>query len=257
MTDSQEKTIHLMYKKLGDTPFQCVDKFKKDNPFYRYIPMTYAGRLDPMAEGLLLVLSGSAINDKEKYLGLSKTYEFEVLWEFETDTQDILGLSKNDEISIFPTIDEIVNSLNNSIGVFEQKYPAYSSQTVNGKSLIEWSRLGRIHEVEIPSHQVEIMNIKHLSRRFISGDDLLKEIIHRIGLVNGDFRQEQIINRWKKVLSMKSDKLFTIDKIEVEASGGFYVRQFVTDMAQKLKTVATTFHIKRNKVGEYNLEMIK
>jgi tRNA pseudouridine55 synthase len=257
MENSQEKTIHLMYKKLGDTPFQCVDKFKKNNPAYRYIPMTYAGRLDPMAEGLLLVLSGTLVTEKEKYLGLGKTYEFEILWEFETDTQDILGLSKNDEISIFPTVEEVIKALAETPGKFEQKYPAYSSQVVSGKSLIEWSRLGRISEVTIPSHEVEIMSASHLSRRFLSGADLLKEVERRIALVQGDFRQEAILARWKKIMALKSEKLFTLDKIKVSVSGGFYVRQFVSDLAQKLGTTATTFHIKRTKVGEYDVESAK
>jgi tRNA pseudouridine(55) synthase len=243
----------LLSKRLGDTPFQCVDKFKRDNPEYRYIPMTYAGRLDPMAEGLLLVLSGEAINEKAKYLDLPKTYEFEILWEFETDTADILGMAKNDEISIFPIVDDVNKVIAKSIGKFEQMYPAYSSQTVDGKSLIEWSRLGRINEVKIPSHSVEIFKAENISRRFISGKNLLEEITRRISLVSGDFRQEQILNRWKKILALHSEKLFTIDNISVEVSGGFYVRQFVSDMAKELGTSATTFHIKRTKVGEFML----
>jgi len=254
MAESQEKNIHLMYKKLGDTPFQCVDKFKRDNPAYRYVPMTYAGRLDPMAEGLLLVLSGQVINEKEKYLDLPKTYEFEILWEFETDTADILGIAKGDEISIFPTVDDINKAISKTVGKFEQMYPAYSSQTVDGKSLIEWSRLGRINEVKIPSHTVEVFKAENISRRFISGKDLLEEILRRISLVNGDFRQEQILTRWKKVLSLNLEKLYTIDAVSVEVSGGFYVRQMVSDMAKELGTSATTFHITRTKIGEFQIE---
>jgi len=53
--------------------------------------MTYAGRLDPLAEGLLLVLTGEECKNKEKYLGLDKEYEVDVLFGFATDTYDILG----------------------------------------------------------------------------------------------------------------------------------------------------------------------
>ena len=45
--------LHLLYKNLGETPNKCIERFKKENPKYADVPMTYAGRLDPMAEGLI------------------------------------------------------------------------------------------------------------------------------------------------------------------------------------------------------------
>src|SRR5690242_6674833 len=89
--------IHALYKTLGETPLECIQRFKKENPEFEKVNMTYAGRLDPMAEGLLLVLSGELVKEKEKYLDLPKTYIVEVLWGVETDTLDILGIlgSKN------------------------------------------------------------------------------------------------------------------------------------------------------------------
>jgi len=251
--NTQDKNIHILTKRLGETPFQCVDRYKKDNPALRYVPITYAGRLDPMAEGLLLGLSGEAIAKKEEYLNLGKTYEFDVLWEFDTDTSDILGIVSGDDLTLFPTVDEVKTEIKKHIGQFEQKYPAYSSQTVGGKSLIEWSRLGRIREVEIPSHTVELFSVEHLSRRFVSGQDLLDNIVARIGLVNGDFRQQEISTKWKKLLEHKKEKLFTIDKLSADVSGGFYVRQFVVDIAKNLGTLATTYHIQRNRIGEFTI----
>ena len=53
--------------------------------------MTYAGRLDPMASGLLIVLAGEETKNKEKYLNLDKEYLFEVLFGFKTVTYDFLG----------------------------------------------------------------------------------------------------------------------------------------------------------------------
>lgn len=65
-------------------------RFRAENPQHKETKMTYLGRLDPMAEGLLLVLSGDT-RDKNKFLDLDKTYEFEVLWGVSTDTYDVLG----------------------------------------------------------------------------------------------------------------------------------------------------------------------
>lgn len=82
-----------LYKKVGETPLECLGRWVKQNPKYENMKMTYAGRLDPMAEGELLVLVGEECYEKEKYLGLDKEYEFDILFGFGTDTYDILGLT--------------------------------------------------------------------------------------------------------------------------------------------------------------------
>ncbi|MCE9548798.1 tRNA pseudouridine(55) synthase TruB, partial [Candidatus Nomurabacteria bacterium] len=83
------KKVIVLNKKEGETPLQALDKFRVKNKEYKYIKMTYAGRLDPMASGLLLALAGEETKNKEKYLKLKKEYDFEVLFGFATDTYDI------------------------------------------------------------------------------------------------------------------------------------------------------------------------
>ncbi len=222
------------------------------------MPMTYAGRLDPMAEGLLLVLSGEAIKEKEKYTSLSKTYEFEMLWGVETDTADVLGLINQPSIQQEEPCQELTEkssvdtALKSAVGNFQQKYPAYSSRTVGGKSLIEWSRAGKIGEVEIPSHEVELMSAVFISRRELSGAELLKNVEEKISLVRGDFRQESILSAWRAFLTPRGETVFTLDRVRVDVSGGFYVRQFVTDVARSLGTCATTYHIVRTRIGDFH-----
>ena len=101
MADSQSnnKDLHLLYKNLGETPHEAILRYKKDHPEHKDLTMTYAGRLDPMAEGVLLVLSGDLVFEKDKFLDLPKNYEFEILWGFETDTLDLLGLNPEDFFS--------------------------------------------------------------------------------------------------------------------------------------------------------------
>lgn len=244
--------LHILYKKLGETPHEAVLRFKKENPEYKDTSMTYAGRLDPMAEGLLLVLSGEEILNKEKYLDLPKTYEFEILWGFETDTLDILGVVQKFESSKV-SVEEIKKYLKKSIGRFEQMYPIYSSRPVDGKSLFQWAREGRISEVQIPKHEVEVFEVGYISRRVISKEELLEDIKCKIGLVNGDFRQQEILDKWKEVLDKSKSQSFIVDKISAKVSSGFYVRQFVADLASSFGVKALAFHIKRLSVGEFSV----
>jgi hypothetical protein len=44
------KDVLNLYKARGETPLQRIERFRKENPEYKNIPLSYAGRLDPMAE---------------------------------------------------------------------------------------------------------------------------------------------------------------------------------------------------------------
>lgn len=253
---TENKGLHLLYKNLGETPNERILRFKKENPQYTEVSMTYAGRLDPMAEGLLLVVSGNEIKSKDSYQNLEKTYEVQILWGFETDTLDVLGKVTNSghlEVSK----EEVEKKIDGSIGKFEQKYPDYSSKSVNGKSLFQWAREGRIGEIEIPAHTVEILNTGFISRRQVLGEELLQDVKSKIALVKGDFRQTEILQRWQEVLGGRLEEKFSIDTIRLDVSSGFYVRQFVKDLDEKLGSLAVTFHIKRTRIGEYAIAQSK
>lgn len=58
------QNILLLYKPVSITPLELIEKFRLDNPLYKDSKLGYAGRLDPMAEGLLLILVGDE-NKKE------------------------------------------------------------------------------------------------------------------------------------------------------------------------------------------------
>ena len=83
-----------VYKNIGETPLECLNRLRGQYPEYKDVPLSYAGRLDPMAEGVLLVLVGEENKKREKYLSLDKEYTTDILFGFATDTYDVLGLSK-------------------------------------------------------------------------------------------------------------------------------------------------------------------
>jgi tRNA pseudouridine55 synthase len=156
------KGFLLLDKQVGETPLECMNRFRVSHLEYSEVKMTYAGRLDPMASGLLLVLTGDAIYSKEKFLSLPKTYECTVILGLSTDTYDILGIPvKRNSFLIKETndvkvnqigLEEIKGVLNSFIGTFQQDYPPYSSKTVGGKQLHQIARSGGIDQVKIPQY---------------------------------------------------------------------------------------------------------
>jgi len=94
---SYEK-CHYNRKEYRRNSSRALNRTRKLEQIDAKTPLTYAGRLDPMAEGVLIILVGDECKKKQKYLGLDKEYEIEVLFGLETDTQDILGVIKRIDI---------------------------------------------------------------------------------------------------------------------------------------------------------------
>ncbi len=251
------KKIIILNKKEGETPLEAMGRFRlknKQNKDYKDIKMTYAGRLDPMASGLLLVLAGEEVKKKEKYLVLNKEYDFEVLFGFATDTYDILGkvmhclIRSNGRIDKETLEKEINNNLKYFTGKFVQEYPKYSSKTVKGKPLFMYARKGE--EVEMPSREVAVSSLKFLKLRKINNKKLLVNIEKRIVKVRGDFRQKEIINLWQKKLLKKESEYF-IGSFKIKCSTGTYVRGIAHSLGEKMQIPALAFSIKRTKIGKW------
>ena len=247
--DMNDKIV-ILDKPIGKTPLQMVDKFKREYFFRENETVSYAGRLDPMAHGLLILLIGDENKQREKYLHLDKTYEVEILFGFATDTYDVLG--KVTKVSRVPQVPrgEIEKELQTFVGKREQEYPPYSSKAVGGKPLFWWARENKLSEIEIPKKEVEIFSIAVISERGVGGEELLRTIEERIGLVFGNFRQEEILRDWKKNIAM--NQTYPIVKIRVSCSSGTYMRSLAHDLGKRLECGAIAYDIYRTKVGEFN-----
>ncbi len=236
----------LIYKQPGETPLEALERYRAEKDISENIPMTYAGRLDPMAEGLLLILIGDECKNKEAYLGLDKEYEVEIAFGIETDTHDALGLASAE---VTPMTEVSPLQLQKYAGKFSQPYPAYSSKTVNGKHLHELSRSNELPD-EMPVKEVEIYSIEEIGRNEILAQDLLKRILSAIEKVKGDFRQEDIQKRWVEVLSdSKASKSYMIRTIRVHCSSGTYMRSLADKIGKDAGTGAFALTIKRTKIG--------
>ncbi len=247
------KKIILINKKLGSTPLEAIDEFRKINSEYRNEAISYAGRLDPMADGLLLLLVGEENKYRKKYESLSKNYEAEFVLGVTTDTYDALGIIEKVNIKKIGR-EDIKKTLESFIGKQKQKYPHYSSMTVNGKPLYWWSRRNKLSEIVIPEKEVEIYSLEVLGLSFISCSDLVAEITKRIREVKGDFRQDEIIKRWEGFGEKYAGEKFRTVKIKVSCSSGTYVRKLASDVGEKIFCGAFALSIKRIGIGDYVLE---
>jgi len=216
--------------------------------------LSYAGRLDPMASGVMLVLVGDANKEREKYLNLNKDYSAEILFGVSTDTYDILGLISaviTESLNGEYIEEELKVKMRGLKGTFSQKYPEYSSKPVDGQPLFMHARAGK--RVAVPTHDVTIYDVSLTSVKTIDSEELLSRIESQVALVKGDFRQEDIVSMWKEKLLQSEIKQFVVAEVDLSVSSGFYVRQYAHDIGEILKLPACALSILRTRVGEWSV----
>lgn len=249
------KKIIILNKKEGETPLEALEAFRAKHKKYKDVKMTYAGRLDPLVSGLLLVLIRDATKEKEKYLRLSKEYKFSVLFGFATDTYDILGkvISVKEYLGESKELEKnIKKKLHFFTGKFQQQYPMYSSKTVAGKPLFTYARRGET--VISPIREVNVKSLKFIKLNKISSKKLLENIERRIKKVKGDFRQKEILKIWRKKLqkSAKQRDQFFLTSFYIKCGSGTYVRSIANDLGQLIGIPSLALTIRRTKIGKYS-----
>jgi tRNA pseudouridine(55) synthase len=258
----------ITYKNEGETPLDALERLRREKGIAQEESMTYAGRLDPMAEGLLLILVGEECKNKTEYLGLDKEYEVEVLLGVGSDTGDILGMVDCDafdgEGNMKVSKDMIQGSIQEKIqlliGKRSEKYPAYSSRTVNGRPLFVHTREGGLGDIEIPEKEIEIYSIDFISLEEIETKTVIETAIERIAKVKGDFRQNDVVRSWNllkdklgddKVGDVKTHNSFLVVSLRVRSSSGAYMRTLAEKLGASLGVKSIAWKIKRTKIGGY------
>jgi tRNA U55 pseudouridine synthase TruB len=272
--------IHNLYKQRGETPLECIKRLVTNNPDLKGQKMTYLGRLDPLAEGVLLIASGDDVKRKEEFLGLDKEYDFISLFGFATDTYDVLGkILRVEKVNDMKEMD-LIKICKIYEGEREQKYPMYSSKMISvasqkSKSLEQTgyfpaeksppSRASRAPKValetsflpieDMPSKKITVHKIQFHKLDALSGKELFGRLLMDISKVKGDFRQHEILILWKEYLfGSELDNSYFLGKFSAHVSSGTYIRGLVNDIGNTLGCGATTLSIKRNRVGDYKIE---
>ena len=239
------------FKKIGQTTLELIEELKQQRPELKGQKLSYAGRLDPMAVGEMWIMVGKDENfNREKFLSNDKTYKVNILFGYQTDTGDLMGLIRDKNLNKKINKKDLKNALKKVKQIKEIKYPVFSSKTVEGKPLFEWYKTGKISEIEIPKRKIKIKKAKLLQTYEISNSDLFNYIENSISLVNGDFRQDKIISRWQDELMIKND--FQVAEVVFKVTTGTYIRSLVDELALILDTKACVFTLNRTKIHKFN-----
>ena len=217
--------IIQFYKRIGETMDELIRRFRQEHSIDNKIKVAYAGRLDPLAFGKIILLTDSDIYNKEKYCGKDKTYTTWIVHGIQTDTYDIMGKIVSDKNwePVYNNVEDLE---------YDQQYPMYSSIYViqNGMRKPLWYYEKNNIKVEnMPSKKVKLISSEKISEDIISSIELFRIIKNRIDkVIKGTYRQDEIIALWDSKLLENKD--YTISKWRFTVSSGGYIRYLANQM---------------------------
>lgn len=251
----------IIEKEVGETPLVALTAWKDAHPAYAGVPASYAGRLDPMASGKLLILLGDECKKQKDYTKLDKVYEVEVLLDVGSDTGDALGLVEYAGVLSAPARAQVRRALRAELGKHVRPYPVFSSKTVAGKPLFLHALQGTLAVVHVPEHEEVIHRIvltgvrsvgeKELSAyitRYLTKVPVSSEISKALG---ADFRIDAVRSSWGKLFAEAGERQFMILTLRVTCGSGTYMRALATRLGEALQTKGIALSIHRSAIGRY------
>ena len=145
-------------KPTGWTSFDVV---KKVRGIIKEKKVGHAGTLDPFADGVLVLGTGSDTKKLTDIMMASKTYRAELTLGKSTDTQDRDGKISKEAVVPGLTRETINVVLASFDGIQEQIPPMYSAKHVNGQRLYKLARRNKTVErapVKITIHQISLLD---------------------------------------------------------------------------------------------------
>jgi len=212
-----------IYKEKGWTSFDVVAKVRLLLGKKRKVG--HAGTLDPLAEGVLIVLTDEDTKKQSEFMKMKKEYEAKIAFGLTTPMYDLEVLPdiSDKQMGLDEVKGEFEKILPNYIGEISQKVPGYSAVKVEGKRLYKQARSGSIDEDKLPVKSVTIYNIEVL------------------GWVE------------EKIKTKDGSKEFPVVTMKIECSSGTYIRSLAHDLGEDLGTGAVMTSLIRTRIGDFKV----
>ncbi|MGE4469521.1 MAG: tRNA pseudouridine(55) synthase TruB [Desulfovibrio sp.] len=179
----QRDGVLVLHKPSGPTSAGCLTDIKRQ---LGQSKIGHAGTLDPLAEGVLLVLLGQGTKLAPYLSENSKTYSGEFRLGITTDTFDIQGkILEEKQVDLTP--EQVREAVAAWQDLTEQDVPAYSAAKHNGKPLYSLARAGAEVPVKtkpVTIHAAEMLDVALPVAKFrvrCSTGTYVRSLVHSLG----------------------------------------------------------------------------
>lgn len=218
----------------------------------------HAGTLDPLADGLLILLIGrDATKQQDSFMGQPKVYEGTVIFGVSSESEDAEGpLQLSSQLEDLDTLnaEKVSAAFEKFIGTTEQVPPLYSAIQVDGKRLYKVARSGAASEVVIPTRSITIDKIDLLNFIPLSVDANPENITELLRATPPENLKHRERYQWYANRSHEIQQLLPTARIRVHCQKGVYIRSLARDLGVALNTVAFLGNLTRTHIGEYSLD---
>ena len=181
----QQHGLLVVDKPRGLSSAQCTNRFKR----LGQKKIGHAGTLDPMAQGVLLVLLGHATKISGYLMaGGVKVYQGTVRLGQTTDTWDAEGQITAEAPWDHVTAEAVADVIAGWVGRSEQPVPPYSAAKHQGQPLYKLSREGKetplkIKTIEISRTEVLRVDLPYVTFRVVcSSGTYIRSLAHSLGM---------------------------------------------------------------------------
>jgi len=220
-----------IYKNVGETTSELAMRLKK---MYGYKKVAICGKLDPMARGITKYVADENTKLMNNYLYNIKTYEFYLVLNINTDTDDIMGIVRGvcDESSNIEKVNEYLQGL---MLETEQHFHPFSAikHKIGGvrKSLHQWALEGVCSTEMLPKKATKVYNMTIGYPVRMDLGEYINIINSRLSCIppgnHTEFRIDSIKHKWNELMhEQHSNCVNNVVKLKIRmtVSGGYYIR---------------------------------
>lgn len=210
--------VIILDKPAGFTSHDVVNRMRR---ILGQRSIGHLGTLDPLATGVLPLVTGSLTRLAQFYISSGKTYEGVIRFGFATNTYDADGEPAGEPVSARPTPDELQNIARRFVGIIQQVPPPFSAKKIHGIPAYKLAR--KQQEVVLKAVDVEIKEFAILSveadrarfRARVSSGTYMRSIAHEMGQALGCGAHLETLRR-TAVAEFDITQAHTIEEIELQ-----------------------------------------
>ncbi len=192
----------------------------------------HLGTLDPMATGVLPLVTGRLTRLAQFYTTSRKSYEGEIRLGFATDTYDAEGDPAGDIREVQVTLEHLQQAAREFVGSIQQTPPPFSAKKIAGVPAYKLARKNK--EVELKPVQVEVSAFEILSfevdrarfRADVSSGTYIRSLAHDLGQRLGVGAHLSALTRTASGEFRIEDAL-TLDELDCAMRKGTIEQRFV------------------------------
>jgi tRNA pseudouridine55 synthase len=214
----------------------------------------HLGTLDPLATGVLPLVTGSLTRLAQFYTASEKTYEGVIRFGFATDTYDADGQPVGEPQAANPSPQQLNELAARFQGLIEQVPPPFSAKKIHGVPAYKLARKQK--EVILKPVQVEIKEFVILAvegdrvsfRARVASGTYMRSVAHEMGQLQGSGAHLESLRR-TAVAEFDITQALTLEQVEEQISEGKIGERRITGQISEGQTNAGQIKVCHSEPG--------